>query len=326
MTGPLIPTLKSELSRLCPGESRYLVAVSGGIDSAVLMRGMAEVCAEKSLEIVVAHYYHQWRPESEQDAIFVMEEAAEHGFSCQLGRSEIPPIDSEKTESLAREQRYEFLRKTALKQKCPIILMAHTADDQVETVLHHLLRGTGLSGLTGMNPIRELDEEIRLVRPMLTIPRPEVERYAAKHGVVYREDDTNRSLEYTRNLIRHEVLKWLESQGFDSTRESILRLSQQAGDVQASLEWVVEDILSRVVVSSSVERVELSIDALREVPRHLQREVFVALWKRNHWPRQNMGFSEWERLAELIETGDRFHLPGKIDCRQKRGKIILQRE
>lgn len=323
MLNPLNQTLKTALSQLCVGERHMLVAVSGGLDSAVLMGLLAEIRDEMSLEVVVGHFDHQWRPESEQDAIFVMEEAARYGFSCHLGRPEHPPTDTERNEATAREQRYEFLLETALKQNCSVILTAHTADDQVETVLHNMLRGTGLAGLSGMKPVRSLHPEVRLVRPFLEVSRAELETFATQNKVPFREDSTNQSLDYTRNQIRHEVLTWLESRGFESTRESILRLSRQADDIQESFVWVVGEVLDRALVSASAESVELSKEMLEPLPRHLLRELFVELWRRQGWPRQQMGFSEWERLADLVKGPDRFHLPGRIDCHHKRGKILL---
>ena len=292
----------------------------------VLMTLLREVQQEFSTKVAVAHYDHGWRPDSEQDAIFVMEESARMGFSCILGRPETSPTDAEKTEANAREQRYQFLTKTARKHNCDSVLTAHTADDQVETVLHNVLRGTGLAGLAGMNWMRPLSEEIQLIRPLLDVSRDEINEYAHANSVPFRDDSTNDSLKYTRNLIRHEVLNWLESKGFGTTRDSVLRLSRQADEVQQTLVWVVNEVLDRALVSSSAKTVELSVDALESLPKHLLREVFVEIWRRQGWPRQQMGFVEWERLADLVHSSDRFHVSGRIDCRQKRGKIFLERD
>lgn len=264
----------------------------------VLMTLLREVQQESSTKVTVAHYDHGWRDESEQDAIFVMEESARMGFSCILGRPEAPPTDAEKTEANAREQRYLFLTKTARKHNCDSVLTAHTADDQVETVLHNVLRGTGLAGLAGMNWTRPLSDKVQLIRPLLDVSRDEINEYAHANSVPYRDDSTNDSLKYTRNLIRHEVLNWLESKGFETTRDSILRLSRQADEVQETLVWVVKEVLDRALLSSSSEIIELSCEVLESLPRHLVREVFVEIWRRQGWPRQEMGFVEWERLGD----------------------------
>ncbi len=292
----------------------------------VLMTLLRDVQQEFSTKVTVAHYDHGWRANSEQDAIFVMEESARMGFSCVLGRPEAPPTDAKKTETNARTQRYQFLLETAREHRCDSVLTAHTADDQVETVLHNILRGTGMAGLAGMNGSRPLDKGVQLIRPLLDVSRNEIDDYAEQNMVPFREDSTNDSLKYTRNLIRHEVLRWLESKGFGTTRDSILRLSRQADEVQETLVWVVNELLDRALLSSSIETIELSCEALETLPRHLVREVFVEVWRKQGWPRQQMGFSEWDRLAELVHTSDRFHVSGRIDCRQKRGKILLERE
>lgn len=313
------------LRRLEMTSGGCLLAVSGGKDSMVLMTLANRLSEEFAGPVVVAHYDHGWRPDSEQDAIFVMEQAAWAGFPCLLGRPEKPPAESEKTESYARQQRYEFLIETAREQNCQFVVTAHTADDQVETVLHHILRGTGLAGLAGIKPSRELDGDLTLVRPLLQVSREEIDRFAEQNHVPFREDSTNSSTDYTRNRLRHDVLPWLEERGFESVKESLMRLSAQASDFQESLDWVANEVLDRAIVECSPEACELSVEDLSFLPRHLLREVFVQLWRRQDWPRQEMGFADWDRLAALVSEPTRFHLAGKIDCRQKQGKILLER-
>lgn len=325
MSDDLEARFAEALRRLDLTSGGCLLAVSGGKDSMVLMTLTNRLRESIAGPIAVAHYDHGWRPDSEQDAIFVMEQAAWAGFPCVLGRPESPPAESERSESFARQQRYQFLCQTAREQNCQFVLTAHTADDQVETVLHHILRGTGLAGLAGIKPSRELDRNLTLVRPLLGVSRAEIDRFAAKTQVPFREDSSNSSFDYTRNRLRHEVLPWLENQGFDSVRESLVRLSAQASDFQESLDWVANEVLDRAIVECSPDRCELAVEDLSFLPRHLLREVFVQLWRRQDWPRQEMGFADWERLAELVGEPTRFHLAGKIDCRQKRGKILLER-
>jgi tRNA(Ile)-lysidine synthase len=302
-----------------------LLAVSGGKDSMVLMALANRLRGIFTGPLVVAHFDHGWRPESEQDAIFVMEQAAWAGFPCELGRPQTSLEEQTKTESIARQQRYDFLIRTAKEQNCQFVAAAHTADDQVETVLHHILRGTGLSGLAGMNPSRELVCDLLLIRPLLKVSRAEIDRYAQKHKIPFREDPTNASTDFTRNRIRHEVLPWLEQQGFEAVRDSLQRLSVQASEVQQSLEWVANEVLDRAVVEQSPEICVLNAEEMSFLPRHLLREVFVQLWRRQDWPRQEMGFADWDRLAGLVSEPTRFQVAGKIDCRQKRGRILLER-
>jgi tRNA(Ile)-lysidine synthase len=173
--------------------------------------------------------------------------------------------------------------------------------------------------------MRLLDDEIRLVRPLLDTTRSEIDRFAEQAEVPFREDSTNSTLKYTRNMIRHEVLNWLESKGFENTRDSILKLSRQADDAQQTLVWVATDVVKRALLGSSPDRIELSCEVLEPFPRHLVREVFVEIWRQQEWPRQQMGYADWDRLAELVGTTGRFQVSGPVDCRQKRGKILLER-
>lgn len=302
-----------------------LFAVSGGKDSMVLMALARRFRETFARPVAVAHYDHCWRPDSEQDAIFVMEQSAWAGFPCILGRPEQSLAEKEKTETIARQQRYDFLIRTSREQNCRFVVTAHTADDQVETVLHHILRGTGLAGLAGIKPSRELEVNLTLVRPLLEVSRAEIDRYAEQHKIPFRDDPTNDSTDLTRNRIRCEVLPWLEQHGFDSARDSLQRLSQQASGVQASLEWVAQEVLDRAIVEQSPEACELNAEEMSFLPRHLLREVFVQLWRRQDWPRQEMGFTDWDRLAGLVNEPTRFQVAGKIDCRQKRGRLLLER-
>jgi len=195
-----------------------LVAVSGGADSVALARGLCQLRAPGEGRLVLAHFNHRLRgAESDADEQFVEELARELGVKFitesapppPLPLSPSPPLASPSEASL-RDLRYEFLRHAANESGARYVATAHTADDQVETILLNIVRGTGLAGLAGIPRVRAFTQAATIVRPLLDVTRAEVLDYLQWLGAAFREDATNSSLHYTRNRVRHELLPLLE--------------------------------------------------------------------------------------------------------------------
>ena len=185
-----------------------VVGVSGGADSVCLLDSMYKM----GYKLVIAHFNHQLRLQAENDALFVEKISNQLDLPFELATSDVNLYAEQSHKSIeeaARILRYQFLISTAKKFHSKYIAVAHNADDQVETVLMHLIRGSGISGLTGMKEktiIDEFDKEIIILRPLLSIWRSEIEEYLQNNNVTYREDETNRDLQYTRNQIRNELI------------------------------------------------------------------------------------------------------------------------
>ena len=191
----------------CPGE-RLTCAVSGGADSVALLFGAYLLKDKLGLTLSAAHFNHHLRgEESDADEAFVREFCARYDIPLFVGGAEVKPGDKG-LEAAAREKRYAFLRSLPGK-----IATAHTADDNAETVLMHLLRGTGLKGLGGITPVHG-----NVIRPMLDITRQEVENFLAEYWLPHREDSSNSSDQFLRNRIRHEVMPLLRSENPNFSR------------------------------------------------------------------------------------------------------------
>jgi tRNA(Ile)-lysidine synthase len=302
-----------------------LLAVSGGADSVALLRAMRVLADPRRL--VVAHFQHGLRPAAEQDAIFVRRLCDELGVPCEIGRAEAElakQTAGEGLEGAARRARYEFLRAAAERHGARYVAVAHTADDQVETILHRVARGTGLAGLAGMPRARRLGPAATLVRPLLARTRAEVLDYLQSLGQAYREDETNRDLGFTRNRIRHDLLPKLRAEYNPEVDAALLRLGQLAGEAQGLIARQVDALYDRAVQILADGGARIDCSALAGVDPYLVRELLVAVWRRQSWPLRAMTNAKWRELAEMAD-GDRRIFPGAVRARREGDGLLLSR-
>jgi tRNA(Ile)-lysidine synthase len=323
----LLECLSRECTRISQPR-RILVAVSGGADSMALLRGLIQLRGEFQLGLHVGHLDHQLRGmASREDANWLERVCQNLNVPLTIGRTDVAASVSRTGQGIeegARNARYQFLEQTALETKCSVIALAHTADDQVETILHHILRGTGLSGLQGIPRERKLESGIKLLRPLLDIERSTVREYLGQIGQDFREDESNCDEIFTRNRIRRQLLPLLSDNYNPQIRQALLRLGRQAEEAQQAMESLAGGLLDRVLESSSTRECRLKWQPLRDMPRHLIRETLSLLWRRADWPRQKMGFDQWDELAGVILEGGAATLPGKIDARREGRWLVLR--
>jgi tRNA(Ile)-lysidine synthase len=236
----LAEQVRAELERLTASPpklelKRVLIAVSGGLDSVTLLHLLCnltgDLTGETNLEVTVAHLDHGIRPESTEDANFVRDLCTSLNLPCDLERVNVPEIAAKRgwgLEEAARKLRYDFLSRAAKHSGSSLILTAHTRDDNAETVLMQLLRGTVRA--TGIPPRRE-----RIVRPLLGISRAELHAHALEHDLRWREDASNTDTRFTRNWIRHEVLGLLETRN-PNVRTKLAEHAELMRDEDALLE------------------------------------------------------------------------------------------
>jgi tRNA(Ile)-lysidine synthase len=215
--------------RLFPRGGGILAAVSGGVDSMVLLDILHRLAEKHRWRIVIAHLNHQLRGRSSDgDQRLVEGVAAKLKLPIVAQRADIRAIASTSRGSIemaARRVRHEFLARVARENDIATVALAHHADDQVELFFLRLFRGAGADGLAGMQALSAspADQHVKLARPLLGIPRSEIEEYARGEHIAFREDATNDSLDHMRNRIRHELLPGLESKYQPAIREVILR-------------------------------------------------------------------------------------------------------
>jgi tRNA(Ile)-lysidine synthase len=330
-----------------PPDSRYLVGVSGGRDSIVLLHRLLDLGYCK---LIVCHLNHQLRGRSsDADARFVQKLAAKYdskvvGQAPRLQRAQkgkrsacpttrVGHVDFEpgsadvralakrnKTsiETAAREARYSFFAGVAKRRRCHTIFLAHHADDLVETFLINLFRGAGATGLAAMREVstrRIEDVDLTIVRPLLSVWRDEIDNYVRARRLKFREDASNKNLAPLRNRIRRRIIPYLETTLGRSIRQNIWRTAVIAAEEE---NWIESQLLNAMGT-------DLSVKKLRKRPLAFQRRQILK-WLRA----QNVseiGFEVIERVRSLLDPGSRTaktNLPKNRHVRRRAGRLFLE--
>lgn len=281
-----------------------LVGVSGGPDSLCLLDGLARL----GFSLVVAHFDHQLRPESAKDALAVRQAAERLGLPFLLGSQDVAGFAAAErlsVEEAARVLRYRFLFAEARHCQAQAVAVGHTADDQVETVLMHLLRGSGLAGLAGMDfaiQIKTWDPEILLVRPLLVFWRAETVAYCLEHGLNAVTDASNLDPAYFRNRLRHELIPFLESYN-PQIRPVLWRMA----NVLAGDEAVVRAAVDRAWIDCQAQQkagvVTLELDGFQSLDVGLRRGVLRRAIERLLPALRDVDFGVVERALRFLESG-----------------------
>lgn len=297
-----------------------VLAVSGGADSVAMLRGAIAVKqrAGGAGRLFVAHLNHGIRPvEAAEHAVWLGELCRRLGVPLKIGSADVPALAASQgdgIEAAARHARYEFFRTTAEKLGARFVAMAHTADDQTETVLQRVIRGTGLAGLAGMPRTRPLSHTATLVRPLLGIRRQDVLRYLESIGQDFCTDPTNADLRLTRNRLRHDLLPRLRADFNDDVDAALLRLAQQADETQRLVAQLAEKLFRRTVKFAN-NQIQFDGHQLAAEQPLLVREVCKLAWNTAGWPLQDMGFDQWQQLHLLITsdaTAGVLNLPASV--------------
>jgi tRNA(Ile)-lysidine synthase len=310
---PSVPERVSEfLATLKRPPAGIVAAVSGGADSVALLRALAEVFAGP---LIVAHFNHGLRgDESDADAAFVAELAANLQVPCRLERRDLRGESrGQNLEAAAREARYSWLTFVARSEDANFVATGHSADDQAETVLFRLLRGTGLTGLRGIARQRRLSSDVRVIRPLLGVYRADIERYLKSLGQSWRQDSSNSDRRFVRNRLRHDLLPLLARDYNPRVSEALGRLGQEAVAWRRAQIRGIARRLRLTELSKAGTTVVLDRGKIDKLARHTLRALWSAIWLRESWPLQDMAYRDFERIAEWCRSGSAaMELPGGI--------------
>ena len=294
-------------ARLLDGTWPLLVAVSGGPDSLTLLHLLHALSGRHTLSLHVAHLNHGLRgPESEEDARYVCEVAGGLGLPVTVEAADVGAFRRERRlswEAAAREVRYAFLSQTADRVGAAAVVLGHTADDQAETVLLHLLRGSGLQGLRGMLPhtVRRSPDGTRrvaLLRPLLRVTREETEAYCQARGLTPRHDPSNLEERYTRNRIRHRLLPTL-AQYNPSIRETLVRLARTA---TIDLDFIDRQLQQAwpALVTPEPWGLRIHRDGFRGLHPSLQAHLLRRAWEELAGETADLTSAQVEAMMDLV--------------------------
>ena len=303
-----------------------LVGVSGGPDSLCLLG----ILQEAGYRVIVAHFNHQLRSEADLEAAAVSKLARRLGLPFEEDSANVRGYAREQSLSLeeaARILRYRFLFAAARKYTAQAVAVGHTADDQVETVLMHFLRGAGLSGLKGMEYrtiLPAFDPQIPLVRPLLSLWRRETEAYCREHDLEPHFDASNADTAYFRNRLRHELIPELEKYN-PHLKESLLRSAQALQSDHAALQEVLEPVWKEVVVEKGKDWVAFDRSGLAKIARGLRRNLLRRAAGSLRPESRDLGFSTLERAAAFVEApaGKQIDFANGLYLFAEEGKITL---
>ena len=332
LAAQLLQTIRKQES-IRPGD-RLAVAVSGGADSVALLCLLLELRSELGVVLSVAHVNHKLRgDESDEDEHFVAELADEHGLELHVrsapvlgrGGSEIPSG----VEAAARELRYVFFRQLARESRVAKIATAHTLDDQAETVLLRLFRGTGIRGLAGIHPRIVFEDEGRMVgevvRPLLGFRRTALLEFLRERDQSWREDSSNRDLAFLRNRVRHHLLPMI---GEEFGNAAIEHMGELAEIARAEEEhWTAGHPEVRAETGGAAETrqaASLRLSLLLSLPLAAQRRL-VRNWIEANTPNVSASFGLIEEALELARgtAGRKLELPSGWNLQRGRKDLLF---
>lgn len=310
-----------ERGRLLKAGATIVVGVSGGADSLCLLHVLCELGLESNWSLHIAHLNHCLRgAEADEDMIFVALLALDWGLPCTIEVTDVEAVARQKRLSLeeaARQVRYGFLAKVAQQQGASTVVVGHHADDQSETVLMHILRGAGLAGLRGMMPSVHLGSlntirdgsppvsatsDVQLVRPLLTVPRREIERYCRVHNLSPRSDHSNQDTTFFRNRLRHQLLPLLETYN-PNIRALLRRTAAVAAADHELLTSLRDDVWTQVVREESEQAIDFDLAAWRALPLALRRATLRQAVYRLRPQLRDVDFVHIKQAVEIASGG-----------------------
>lgn len=310
---------------------KVLAGVSGGADSVCLLFLLLAYAEKVPFSLAVVHVDHGLRAEAGEDARFVEELCRSNGVPFFLEKADVRGLAQEEKLSLedaGRRARYEAFGRVAAKLGAAKAAVAHNSDDNAETMLFNLFRGSGMKGLCGIAPVRR-DAALEIIRPILCLERGQVEAYLGERGMPWRTDHTNGGDGYTRNRIRHHILPYAEREVARGAVGHMRRTADLLRETESYLEEQTKEALGRCLApSSDVCRREVDIDAFLACHGALQKRMLLALAKGLSPTGKDIS---WVHIRDALtlfrEEGNRgVSLPFGVTARRQYGKVILEGE
>lgn len=302
---------------------KVLLAVSGGADSMALLDIFQRLAPELQISLHIAHLNHMFRgEEARMDAEFVRLKAREMGIPATILAFDVAAYRDEhkmSSQDAARRVRYGLFLKVAVSVGATKMAVAHHRDDQVETILLNILRGTGPEGLRGILPLRRWQEgqNLDIIRPLLEVSREEIETYVQKQGIPFRLDRTNLQDKYLRNKVRLRLLPLLEKEYNPAIREALLSLSAVVSESEEYMQQETLTAWSRVLLSRRPEEIIMDREQLSKEPKALQGKLLRYALRQLLPGLRGVTYGHIKalrKLASAAKTGASLTLPGKVQA------------
>jgi len=286
--------------RLFSNGDRIIIALSGGIDSVVLLEIFNLIHKEYNITLYAAHFNHRLRgEESDADEVFVKNICAKKNIPLKIERCDVRAYCKKNKLSLetgARECRYNFFKQYAQRINCQYVATAHNANDNAETILYHIFRGTGVRGLCGIPLKRDI-----FIRPLLFAPREEIELFACENNLAFREDTTNKDITFHRNRIRHVLLPLLREKFNPQIVGALNRLGANMSEVDEFLDFKAQKAFNNCLKFKDNQKIILDIEDFLAYFTTLQKRVlFYALGLLGEDSRI-LDFDFYQRIRKVLQ-------------------------
>lgn len=325
MKSKVINTIKK--FNLIQPQDKIVLGVSGGPDSISMLNILNEIKKEYEFEIYVAHVNHMIREEANDDEKYVQSYCEKNNIQCYVKRIDVQQIANTKkigTEEAGRNIRYEFFEEVMQNVGANKIATAHNKNDKIETIIMNLLRGSGLSGLKGIEPIRDN----KYIRPLIECERQQIEQYCEEKQLEPRIDKTNFENDYTRNKIRNIVIPYVQKEFNPNVVETMDRLSQVATDESDYIQSQVQKIYQKILIEKSEEQIVLKLKEFNEQDKVIKNRIILFAIKEQMGSTQRIEKVHIEDIIKLCNNnvGNKFLTPNKnIRILVKDKKIYITR-
>ncbi len=309
---------------------RVLVGLSGGPDSIALLRALLKLRQEFSLTICIAHLDHGFRgEESRADRKFCEDLAEKLGLDISCEEIDIPKIVKEKglsPEEAARLERYDFFKRVAAEKKITKVAIGHNRDDQAETILMRAFRGSGMSGLGGINPIKSMGS-LTIIRPLIDISRREIEEFVKENGFEVRHDSSNDKTLFTRNRIRHDLIPYLEKNFNINIKEVLANTAENLRSENEFLEKLARRKFKSMSRRNNSSEIVIDIKKFKKQSTALRKRILRAALEELKGNLRRLTYQHWKEMDELVEKrpgNSIVDLPGGINVVKNKNKILIQ--
>ena len=302
------------LINLIKDGDKIVLGVSGGPDSMCMLDMMRELKEEKNIDFerYVAHVNHMIREEAIEDEKYVQNYCLKHNIKFFVKRVDVQKIANDKkigTEEAGRKVRYDFFEEVLQKTGSNKIAIAHNKNDKIETIIMHLLRGSGLSGLKGIEPIRDN----KYIRPLIECERQEIEQYCENRKLQPRIDKTNFENEYTRNKIRNIVIPYIKKEFNPNIIQTLSRLSEVATDESNYIDLQTQKIYNKLLIEKKDKQIILKLNEFNQQENVIQKRLVLKTIKELNGSTDRIEKVHIEDIIKLCNNniGNKYLTPNK---------------